>query len=81
MHRVGFALSLPMNKYKIGDRVRFNDGVAFAFVGKTGVIEEKRNSSISGEVWVVRLDEPTSAGGNFSKCETLGVGEHCLDFA
>lgn len=69
-----------MNKYQIGDRVKFNDGVAFAFVGKTGTIEEKRNSKLAeGELWVVRLDEPTSAGGNFSKCETLGVGENCLE--
>jgi hypothetical protein len=70
-----------MEKFKIGDRVKFNQNVAFAFHGLTGTIEGERKSVIDGTLFVVRLDTPTSPGGHFSKVETLGVGKNCLEFA
>lgn len=62
----------------IGIRVKFNDGVAWAFVGKTGTVIEKRSDPF-GDLWVVKLDEPTAAAENWPKLETLAVGRNCLD--
>lgn len=65
---------------KNGTRVKFNDKVAWAFVGKTGkIINSKPSCFAAGELFVVELDTPVRPADGWSEVETLACEEACLD--
>jgi hypothetical protein len=60
-------------RIQIGSRVRCNRNFAAAYVGKTGTIISVRHSAVDGQLYVIRLDEPTAAADSWPKLETLGA--------
>jgi len=66
---------------KIGTKVRFNENVAWAFVGKTGkVIGDKPDCfGDKDRLYVVELDTPTRPADGWSEVETLACGAKCLE--
>lgn len=62
-----------MKKHPIGTRVKFNDRVAFAFVGQVGTVTSHRESTVDGTLNIVTLDTPTPAATHWTPCETLAV--------
>ena len=68
-----------MKNPKIGDRVRFNNGVSTHYIDKTGTVYAIRHSVICGEVFEVKLDEPTPAAVGWPALLTLGAAAHCME--
>ena len=62
-----------MNRLKIGDRIRFNNGVSTNYIDKTGTVYAIRQSVICGEVFEVKLDDPTPAAVGWPVLLTLGA--------
>lgn len=64
-----------------GQRVRFNDTVAGAFIGQCGTVESEKRDPLnpSRTLYVVRLDTPTRPATHWSPVETLAVSSVNLE--
>jgi hypothetical protein len=68
-----------MKTPKIGDRIRFNNGVSTNYINKKGTVYAIRYSVICGEVFEVKLDDPTPAAVGWPVLLTLGAAAHCIN--
>lgn len=70
---------MKQRKPTIGSRIRFNNGVSTNYIAKTGTVYAVRHSVICGEVFEVKLDEPTPAAAGWPALLTLGAAAHCIN--